>query len=155
MRVGQALHWLHVLCTATLTFYAVHAKRGREALNRAQRGIRNFCDTLRPVPSSLPARPVPDTKSTHRYMLELDLAKWNQIPDDLREEAVNAPHARTRERFLALYELTQQGRGASAIARHVGRHLQTLIRWVHLYNEAGPHALVFEHTGGVPPFLTR
>jgi transposase len=32
MRVGQALHWLHVLCTATLTFYAVHAKRGREAL---------------------------------------------------------------------------------------------------------------------------
>jgi transposase len=88
-------------------------------------------------------------------MLELDLAKWNQIPDDLREEAVNAPHARTRERFLALYELTQQGRGASAIARHVGRHLQTLIRWVHLYNEAGPHALVFEHTGGVPPFLTR
>jgi transposase len=88
-------------------------------------------------------------------MLELDLAKWNQIPDDLREEAVNAPNARTRERFLALYELTQQGRGASAIARHVGRHLQTLIRWVHLYNEAGPHALVFEHTGGVPPFLTR
>lgn len=32
MRVGGALQWLHVLCTATLTFYAVHAKRGREAL---------------------------------------------------------------------------------------------------------------------------
>jgi transposase len=32
LRVGTALQWLHVLCTATLTFYAVHAKRGREAL---------------------------------------------------------------------------------------------------------------------------
>ena len=88
-------------------------------------------------------------------MLKLDLAKWNQTPDDLRQEAMNAPHARTRERFLALYELTQQGRGASAIARRVGRHLQTLIRWAHRYNEAGPQALMFEHTGGVPPFLTR
>jgi len=86
-------------------------------------------------------------------MLKLDLAKWNQVPDDLREEAMNAPHARTRERFLALYELTQQGGGATAMARLVGRHLQTLIRWVHRYNAAGPHALVFEHTGGVPPFF--
>jgi transposase len=32
MRVAEALQWLHVLCTATLTFYAVHAKRGRDAL---------------------------------------------------------------------------------------------------------------------------
>jgi transposase len=32
MRVAGALQWLHVLCTATLTFYAIHAKRGRDAL---------------------------------------------------------------------------------------------------------------------------
>jgi len=32
MRVAGGLQWLHVLCTATLTFYAVHAKRGRDAL---------------------------------------------------------------------------------------------------------------------------
>ena len=32
MRVAGALHWLHVLCTTTLTCYAVHAKRGAEAL---------------------------------------------------------------------------------------------------------------------------
>ncbi len=32
LRVGGALQWLHVLCTASLTFYAVQAKRGRAAL---------------------------------------------------------------------------------------------------------------------------
>jgi transposase len=32
MRVAGALQWLHVLCTSVLTFYAVHAKRGAEAL---------------------------------------------------------------------------------------------------------------------------
>ena len=88
-------------------------------------------------------------------MLTLDLAKWDQTADDLRQEAMNAPHPRTRERFLALYDLAHQGRGASSVARAAGRHLQTLIRWVHRYNEAGPSALAFDHTGGVSPFLTR
>jgi len=32
MRVAWALQWLHVMCTATLTFGAIHAKRGRDAL---------------------------------------------------------------------------------------------------------------------------
>jgi transposase len=32
MRVAGALQWRHVLCTATLTFYAIHAKRARDAL---------------------------------------------------------------------------------------------------------------------------
>ena len=85
----------------------------------------------------------------------MDLAKWNQSADDLREAALTAPHARTRERFFALYELTQQNRGATAVARRLGRHLQTLIRWVHRYNADGPTALEFVRTGGVSPFLTR
>ena len=99
-------------------------------------------------------RPPPKSLSD-MCMLELDLVKWNQTAEDLRVEAMTATHERTRERFLALYELTQQGRGASAVARGAGRHLQTLIRWVHRYNATGPQALVFAHTGGIPPFLTR
>lgn len=31
VRVVQQLHWIHVACTPLLTFYAHHAKRGREA----------------------------------------------------------------------------------------------------------------------------
>jgi transposase len=31
VRVTQQLHWIHVACTSTLTFYTHHAKRGREA----------------------------------------------------------------------------------------------------------------------------
>lgn len=33
MRVKGRLHWLHCACTAALTWYGVHAKRGRKAIN--------------------------------------------------------------------------------------------------------------------------
>lgn len=85
-------------------------------------------------------------------MLTLDLAKWQQTPADIRELSLSSAHPRTRERFLALYELTQTQQGASLIARGSERHAQTLIRWVHWYNEGGPEALVFRRTGGPPPF---
>jgi hypothetical protein len=126
-----------------------------DILNPVQSGMRNFHDTLGfqggpPVGSPL----LPYLPSVV-LMLTLDFAKWDQSADDLRQEAMNAPHPRTRERFLALYDLACQGQGASAVARATGRHLQTLIRWVHRYNASGPLALTFEHTGGVSPFLTR
>ena len=31
-RIDSALHWLHVTCTSVLTYYAVHKKRGKEAM---------------------------------------------------------------------------------------------------------------------------
>lgn len=33
VRVAGKLHWLHVMCTHLVTFYGIHAKRGREAMN--------------------------------------------------------------------------------------------------------------------------
>jgi transposase len=33
LKVGKASHWVHVCSTASLTHYAAHAKRGRDALN--------------------------------------------------------------------------------------------------------------------------
>ena len=55
-------------------------------------------------------------------MLSVDHARWGQTPEDLRRLALSAPHPRTRERFLALYDITQQSRGATRIAARAGRH---------------------------------
>lgn len=33
VRVAGTLHWLHVMCTHLVTFYGIHTKRGREAMN--------------------------------------------------------------------------------------------------------------------------
>src|SRR3712207_8487054 len=63
---------------------------------------------------------------------------------------MSAPHARTRERALALYEITQ-GSCATRVAARSGRHPQTIMGWVHAYNAQGPDALAFRRTGGRPP----
>ena len=87
-------------------------------------------------------------------MLRVDYARWDQSPQDLRALALNAPHARTRERALALFEITQ-GRCATRLAARTGRHPQTVMGWVHAYNAHGPDALAFRRTGGRRPFFAR
>ena len=84
-------------------------------------------------------------------MLHIDCARWGQTPEDLRRLATDAPHPRTRERFLALYEITQAS-CATRVAPHTQRHPQTVMGWVHTYNEHGPAALAYRRTGGRPPF---
>ena len=87
-------------------------------------------------------------------MLRVDCEKWNQSPLDLRQAAVTAAHARTRERFLALYEVSQ-GVNATRVAIATGRHHQTVHDWVHLYNNQGPNGLTYQRTGGNSPLLPR
>ncbi len=84
-------------------------------------------------------------------MLRIDHARWGQTPADLRRLATTAPHPRTRERFLAPYEIARDG-CATRVAEDTGRHPQTVMDWVHLYNASGPVALGCERTGGRPPF---
>ena len=84
-------------------------------------------------------------------MLRVDCARWGQTPEDLRQLATSAPHQRTRERFLALYEVTQES-CATQVARRTRRHTQTVMEWLHLYNTRGPEALAYRRTGGRPPF---
>ncbi len=85
-------------------------------------------------------------------MLPVDHGRWGQTSEDLRRLAVSAPHRRTRERFLALYDITQESGGATRVAVRTGRHPQTVMGWLHAYNARGPEALVYRRTGGRPPF---
>jgi hypothetical protein len=87
-------------------------------------------------------------------VLRVEYAHWGQSPQDLRCLAVSAPHARTRERALALFEITQ-GWCATRLAARTGRHPQTVMGWVHAYNAQGPAALAFRRTGGRCPFFAR
>jgi transposase len=86
-------------------------------------------------------------------MLCVDHARWGQTTEDLRRLALSAPHPRTRERFLALDDITQQSRGATRVAAHTGRHPQTVMGWLQAYNAHGPDALLYRRTGGRPPFV--
>src|SRR5689334_1811936 len=84
------------------------------------------------------------------FVLRVAYARWGQTPEDLRHLALSAPHARTRERALALDEITQ-GSCATRVAARTGRHPQTVMGWVHAYNAQGPDTLAFRRTGGRPP----
>jgi transposase len=84
----------------------------------------------------------------------VDTARWKQTPDDLRRLAVEAPHPRTRERFQALYEVTQDW-SAFGWSKETGRRHSTILDWVRTYNERGPDALTFVRTGGRSPLCPR
>lgn len=86
-------------------------------------------------------------------MLRVEHEKWDQSLSDLYDRAVKAPHARTRERFMALYEIAARGTNATIWAAEVGRHFQSVQSWIHTYNEHGPDALTFRHTGGWAPLF--
>src|SRR6185503_15532603 len=88
------------------------------------------------------------------FVLRVDYARWGQTPEDLRHLALNAPHARTRERALALFDITQH-RCATQVAVRTGRRAHTVMDWVHAYNQGGPDALTFRRTGGRRPFFAH
>jgi hypothetical protein len=90
----------------------------------------------------------------HSQMLKVDTERWQQSPESLREQALNAPHARTRERFLALYDICQ-GDSATEVGRRTGRNPQTIMDWVHRFNDAGAESLVYHRTGGHPPLCLK
>ena len=87
-------------------------------------------------------------------VLRVDYARWGQTPEDLRHLALSAPHARTRERALALFDITQH-RCATQGAVRTGRRAHTVMDWVHAYNAQGPDALTFRRTGGRRPLFAH
>lgn len=72
----------------------------------------------------------------------------------MREQALKANHARTRERLMALYEICN-GKSATKVGIETGRNPQTVMEWVHRYNLSGMEALLYQRTGGHPPFFPQ
>ncbi|AUB34192.1 Transposase (plasmid) [Nostoc flagelliforme CCNUN1] len=87
-------------------------------------------------------------------MLRVECDRWNESASKLREEALKANHARTRERLMALYEICN-GKSATKVGRETGRNPQTVMEWVHRYNLSGIKALLYQRTGGHPPFFPQ
>jgi transposase len=87
-------------------------------------------------------------------VIRVDYARWGQTPEDLRHLALSAPHARTRERALALFDITQRS-CATQVAMRTGRRAHTVMDWVHAYNQGGPDALAFRRTGGRRPLFAH
>jgi hypothetical protein len=86
-------------------------------------------------------------------MIRPDAQKWGQTNDDLRRLATEAPHPRTRERFLALFVIATGQSNATLWATRIGRCDECVLAWVHTYNDRGPGAMTYRRTGGRTPLL--
>jgi transposase len=82
-----------------------------------------------------------------------DLAKWGQHVEDLDRLAIEAEHARTRERFQALAMIARGVATATSWALGIGRHDETVMSWIHSYNAEGPESLIYSRTGGRRPLF--
>ena len=87
-------------------------------------------------------------------MLKVDYVRWNQSKELLRTKALTAEHPRTRERLMALYEISE-GKSATKVAKQTKRNPQTVMEWVHRYNQEGLKALLYQRSGGRNPFFPK
>lgn len=69
-----------------------------------------------------------------RMMIQHDtsrLCKVGQCPEEIYYLSLKAVHARSRERFQALYMIGTQQVNATAWAKQIGRRYQIVMDWVH------------------------
>ena len=78
------------------------------------------------------------------------LDRWALELRQVRERMYRAPTPRERERWHALW-LLAQGWSANKVAEVLERDPHTIAIWLAAFDQDGPAALAFEHTGGSPP----
>ena len=78
------------------------------------------------------------------------LERWEMDVPGVRRRMILAPVPRERERWYALWLLTQ-GWTAQATAEALERDPHTIGRWLAAFGEGGSTALIFEQSGGAPP----
>ena len=82
------------------------------------------------------------------------LELWEMDVPGVRRRLILAPTPRERERWYALWLLTQ-GWAARDTAHALERDPHTVGRWLAAFGEGGPAALIFEQSGGSPPPSVR
>ena len=87
-------------------------------------------------------------------MLKVCCENWNQTPMDLRNLALTSEHNRTRERFMALFEIATGNKNATEVSIATKRNNQTVMSWVHKYNKEGCESLIYKRTGGSQPLFS-
>ena len=88
-------------------------------------------------------------------MIRPDFLKWHQTAEDIRRLSIEANHPRSRERFQALYMIGTGQANASQWAKMTNRCKQTVLEWVHQYNDDGPNSGHYHHTGGRRAMLSE
>lgn len=88
-------------------------------------------------------------------MIRPNFAKWGQTPENVYRLSLEAAHARSRERFQALYMIGTHQTNATQWAERIGRQNQTVMGWVHQYNETGPTSLHYQRSGGRVPLFRQ
>jgi transposase len=78
------------------------------------------------------------------------LSDWGLDAAIARDQLDRAPTARERERWHAIW-LLSQGWSQAAVARALARDPHTIGEWVHSFQTHGPAGIVFEQSGGSPP----
>jgi transposase len=78
------------------------------------------------------------------------LKQWKWDVRAVRERMYRAPTPRERERWHAVWLLTE-GWSAAQVADALERDPHTIGEWLATFRQAGPAGLGFEHTGGSPP----
>lgn len=86
-------------------------------------------------------------------ILEL-LGRWQLDVKQVRDQVYRATTPRERERWHALWLLTQ-GWSAVQVAEALGRDAHTIGEWAEHFSQEGPAGLAFEQSGGSPPPWTR
>lgn len=82
------------------------------------------------------------------------LQRWQMDVGQVREHVYRAATPRERERWHALWLLTQ-GWSQARVADALDRDAHTIGDWLEGFRQSGPAGLVFEQTGGSPPPSTR
>jgi len=86
-------------------------------------------------------------------MLKIN-SKWGETAESLLRRAIDAPHKRLRERFLAL-ALIALGEPAIKVAKKLGRSRGIVEDWVHVFNAHGPDGLVPNWKGQLGTILSE